>query len=110
MKKHSRQRGYFGETVREGASRPARSGKQSSRHTEEHAFVSVPGGLDPKEVLELMGKVRHPVRLDDLIRFLDLSRRDKKPLELLLDALIWPKAGSSGCAGASGSKPRRPAS
>ena len=87
MKKHSRPRGYFGETVREGASRPARSGKQSSRHTEDHAFVSVPGGLDPKEVLELMGKVRHPVRLDDLIRFLDLSRRDKKPLELLLDAL-----------------------
>lgn len=34
-----------------------------------------------------MGKIRHPVRLDDLIRFLDLSRRDKKPLESLLDAL-----------------------
>ena len=87
MKKHPRQRGYFGETVREDASRPARSGKKPSRHTEDHAFVSVPGGLDPKELLELMGKVRHPVRLDDLIRFLDLSRRDKKPLENLLDAL-----------------------
>lgn len=49
--------------------------------------MSVPGGLDAEEVLGLMGKIRHPVRLDDLIRFLDLSRRDKKPLENLLDAL-----------------------
>lgn len=88
MKKHPRQRGYFGDTVRKGASGPARPGKKNARRTDdEQTFVSVPGGLDAEEVLGLMGKIRHPVRLDDLIRFLDLSRRDKKPLENLLDAL-----------------------
>ena len=88
MKKHPRQRGYFGDTVRKGASGPARPGKKNARRTDdEQTFVSVPGGLDVEEVLGLMGKIRHPVRLDDLIRFLDLSRRDKKPLESLLDAL-----------------------
>ena len=88
MKKHPRQRGYFADTVRKGASNPARPGKKNARRTDvEQAFVSVPGGLDVEEVLGLMGKVRHPVRLDDLIRFLDLSRRDKKPLESLLDTL-----------------------
>ncbi|MEG2005562.1 MAG: RNB domain-containing ribonuclease, partial [Bilophila sp.] len=35
-----------------------------------------------------MSKVQHPVRLDDLVRFLDLSRRDKRALEELLDALV----------------------
>ncbi len=88
MEKHPRQRGYFGDTVRKGASGPARPGKKNDRRTDdEQTFVSVPGGLDAEEVLGLMGKIRHPVRLDDLIRFLDLSRRDKKPLENLLDAL-----------------------
>ncbi len=88
MKKHPRQRGYFGDTVRKGASGPARPGKKNARRTDdEQTFVSVPGGLDAEEVLGLMGKIRHPVRLDDMIRFLDLSRRDKKPLENLLDAL-----------------------
>ena len=83
-------RGYFGDTVREGqpsrvssvsSSRPAKPGRARKEG------VPVPGGLDPAEVLTLMGKVRHPVRLDDLVRFLDLSRRDKKPLENLLDVL-----------------------
>ena len=86
MKKHPRQSGYFGDTVRKGASGPARPGKKNARRTDdEQTFVSVPGGLDVEEVLGLMGKIRHPVRLDDLIRFLDLSRRDKKPLESLLE-------------------------
>ena len=86
-KKHSRQRGYFGDTVREEPSRPARSTRKASRQSGEVTAAHVPGGLDPREVLEMMGKVRHPVRLDDLIRFLDLSRRDKHPLEALLDSL-----------------------
>ena len=108
MKKHPRQRGYFGDTVRKGASGPARPGKKNARRTDdEQTFVSVPGGLDAEEVLGLMGKIRHPVRLDDLIRFLDLSRRDKKPLENLL---CKPKAGSSGFAAANGWRRRKPGS
>ncbi len=90
MKKHPLQRGYFGDTVREDAT-PSTSSthfpKKARRTGSGQAPAAIPGGLDPKEVLELMGKVRHPVRLDDLIRFLDLSRRDKQPLEALLDNL-----------------------
>lgn len=82
MKKHSRQRGYFADTVREDA-RPARQKRRPAVAPD----LSVPGGLNPEEVIGLMGRVSHPVRLDDLIRFLDLSRRDKHALEDLLDRL-----------------------
>ena len=51
MKKHPRQRGYFGDTVRKGASGPARPGKTNARRTDdEQTFVRVPGGLDAEEV------------------------------------------------------------
>lgn len=68
------------------------SGKRGSPTQSSHpggapAVLSVAGGLDAIEVVELMSRVQHPVRLDDLIRFLDLSRRDKQALEELLDAL-----------------------
>lgn len=88
MKKRSRRGGQSDDTISEASFRPARRGaKASAPSAEVPVFVSVPGGLDPAEVLDVMGKVRRPVRLDDLLRFLDLSRRDKKPLEALLDAL-----------------------
>lgn len=44
-------------------------------------------GIDPNEVLTLFEKTGHPLRLDDILRFLDLSRREKKALRALLDAL-----------------------
>ena len=87
MKKRSRRRGYFGDAAPEGAAPAARRSHKVAPRATAQAFVSVPGGLQAAEVLEVMSKVRHPVRLDDLVRFLDLSRRDKKPLEALLDAL-----------------------
>lgn len=87
MKKRSRRRGYFGDAAPEGAAPAARRYHKVAPRASAQAFVSVPGGLQAAEVLEVMSKVRHPVRLDDLVRFLDLSRRDKKPLEALLDAL-----------------------
>lgn len=48
---------------------------------------SVPGGLDGNEVVEIIRRVNHPVRLDDLLRLLDLSRREKTPLGKMLDLL-----------------------
>lgn len=43
MKKHPRQRGYFGDTVRKGASGPGPAGKKNARRTDdEQTFVSVP--------------------------------------------------------------------
>lgn len=39
------------------------------------------------EIVELMGRVNHPVRVDDLLRFLDLSRRERKVLESALEML-----------------------
>ncbi len=47
-------------------------------------FPPVPGGLDGDEVAAVIRKVNHPVRLDDLLRFLDLSRRDRKSLDQVL--------------------------
>lgn len=49
--------------------------------------LAVPGGLDMNEIVELMGRVNHPVRVDDLLRFLDLSRRERKVLESALEML-----------------------
>mgnify|MGYP007061798741 CR=1 FL=1 len=103
MKKHPRQRGYFGDTVRKGASGPARPGKKNARRTDdEQTFVSVPGGLDAEEVLGLMGKIRHPVRLDDLIGTRNRLRT--------CSTLCKPKAGSSGFAAANGWRRRKPGS
>ncbi len=39
------------------------------------------------ELLELLGRVARPLRLDDMLRFLDLPRREKKRLHALLDSL-----------------------
>ena len=67
---------------------PARPGRPEKRRTERKTSQSaVPGGLDTGEILELLRKVRHPLRLDDLLRMLDLSRRDKKALEASLYGL-----------------------
>ena len=49
---------------------------------------AVPGGLDPAEVLALLRKVHRPLVLDEFLRLLDLSRRDKKALLALLDHLL----------------------
>lgn len=70
--------------------------------------MSVPGGLDAGRCWA-DDQIRHPVRLDDPIRFLRFARRDKKPLENLLDAL-QAKAGSSGFAAANGWRRRKPGS
>lgn len=44
-------------------------------------------GADPDEVLKLFAKTGRPLHLDEILRFLDLSRREKKALRALLDAL-----------------------
>ncbi len=45
------------------------------------------GGLDSGELLRLFERIRHPLRPDDLLQLLDLSRRDKRALEARLFAL-----------------------
>ncbi len=45
------------------------------------------GGLDSGELIRLLERIRHPLRPDDLLRLLDLSRRDRKALEARLFAL-----------------------
>lgn len=58
MKKHPRQRGYFGDTVRKGASGPGPGPvkRTASRHGRRTDVRERPGGLDAEEVLGLMGK------------------------------------------------------
>lgn len=93
MKKRSSHAGRSSSSTQDTSS----SGRKASRKRDPlaqpvhqdgaRATQSVAGGLNAAEVVELMSKVQHPVRLDDLIRFLDLSRRDKRAVEDLLDAL-----------------------
>lgn len=47
----------------------------------------VPGGLENDELVDTISRANHPVRVDDLLRYLDLSRREKKALELMLERL-----------------------
>lgn len=44
-------------------------------------------GLERSEVLNLFARIAHPLRLDDLLRYLDLSRRAKDSLLNLLSKL-----------------------
>lgn len=73
-----------------GPSSRTRSSAASAAVRKPHKPVplpEVPGGLDITELLDCLRKVNRPLALDDLLRFLDLSRRDKKALLALLDHL-----------------------
>ena len=69
-----RHAGYFGDTP------PKHTPRQKSP-------LPVAGGIEPNEVVTMISKVNHPVRLDELLVFLDLSRRDKRALEAVLEEL-----------------------
>ncbi len=50
-----------------------------------HAPAPTP--LEPEELLTAVRRQQRPVRLDDLLRLLDLPRREKKNLQALLESL-----------------------
>ena len=74
----------------------------SSRSTGGKFFVA--GGLDRQEIVDCIVQANRPVRMDDLLRMLDLSRRDKEALQEVLSELdatgrIWRLRGGRWIAG-----------